>query len=136
MKNPLIGGSGNLKGSRVTRLPKNMDPATAGAALEHAEEFGFRVRDLIERGHSPRNAIEIALKNTGMYEILKKREGAMERIFAYFEGEVARLKTARDSKGHLGIKRGVALQKGKIEINRDAIVLGADGKPIKKASNE
>lgn len=136
MKNPLLGGSGNLQNARVTKLPKGMDPATAGAALEHAEEFGFRVRDLMERGHSPRNAIEIALKNSGMYEILKKREGAMERIFEYFEREVCRLKTAMELKSTLGIKRGVVLHKGKLEIEEDAVILGADGLPARKASGE
>lgn len=129
-----MSGSGNLKNARVTKLPAGMDPATAHAVLEQAEEFGFRVRDLIERGHKPRVAIEIALKNAGVYEILSKREGAMERIFAYFEREVERLKTAMESKSTIGVKRGVVIGKGRIEIERGAIVLGADGAPMRKVS--
>ncbi len=122
---------GNLKGAVIRKRPSDLDPATAHAAVEQAEEFGFRVRDLIDRGHQPRHAIEIALKNIGMYEILAKREGAMERIFAYFEGEVNRLKKKMDEGAK--IVRGVPVvvkNGGKIRI------LGPDGMPLQKVSGE
>lgn len=132
MKIQIKGGSGNLAGSRVTKKPGDLDPATAHAALEQAEEFGFRVRDLIDRGHKPRNAIEIALKNSGMYEILSRRPGAMERIFAYFEGEVTRLQTAMDDRKTIQVKRGVVVARGRVPkaCSRPEckVIYGADGK--------
>lgn len=127
----LKGGSGNLKGSRITKAPADLDPATAKAALDGAEEFAWRCRDLIDRGHKPRHAIVIAIKNLfggEMYEKLKKREGVMERLFDYFEKEVDRLNKERDAGAKL--VRGVAVGKGKIEIEEDAIILGLDGKPL------
>ena len=131
----LKGGSGNLKGSTITRAPADLDPATAKAALDGAEEFAWRLRDLIDRGHKPRHAIVIALKNLygeELYQKLKKREGVIERLFEYFEREVERLKKERD----MGAKlvRGVAVGKGKIEIEEDAIILGLDGKPLGKTA--
>lgn len=122
---------GNLKGALIRKKPSDLDPATAHAAVEQAEEFGFRVRDLIDRGHQPRHAIVIALKNIGMYEILKSRPGAMERIFAYFEGEVSRLKKKMDEGAK--IVRGVPI----VVKNGAAMkILGPDGLPLEKASGE
>ena len=131
----LKGGSGNLKGSTITRAPADLDPATAKAALDGAEEFAWRCRDLIDRGHKPRHAIVIAIKNLyggDMYEKLKKREGFMERLFAYFEKEIERLNKERDAGAKL--VRGVAVGKGKIEIEADAIILGLDGQPMGKTA--
>lgn len=131
----LKGGSGNLKGSTITKAPADLDPATAKAALDGAEEFAWRCRDLIDRGHKPRHAIVIAIKNLyggEMYEKLKKREGFMERLFDYFEREVERLQKQRDMGDK--IVRGVAVGKGKVEIEEDAIILGLDGKPLGKTA--
>lgn len=122
---------GNLARARVTKMPTGTDPATAHAVLEHAAEFGYHVRDLIERGHQPRVAIEIALKAAGTYDLLKARPGAMERIFAYFEKEVDRLTTEADSGRK--IVRGVPIvPKGKA----DAVLYSASGAILKKVSGE
>ena len=122
---------GNLKGAEIRKKPADLDPATAHAAVEQAEEFGFRVRDLIDRGHKPRHAIVIALKNAGMYELLKAREGAMERIFAYFEGEVQRLKEKLDEGAR--IVRGVPIVKvGRPDEAPDPKLYAADGTLIVK----
>lgn len=122
---------GNLKGAIVRKKPSDLDPATAHAAVEQAEEFGFRVRDLIDRGHQPRHAIVIALKNVGMYEILCKRPGAMERIFAYFEGEVSRLQKKMDEGAK--IVRGVPVV---VKDGQKMRILGPDGLPLQKVSGE
>lgn len=127
--------SGNLKDAEVRKKPSDLDPATAHAAIEQAEEFGYRVRDLIDRGHKPRHAIVIALKNAGMYELLKARRGAMERIFAYFEGEVDRLKQKLDEGAR--IVRGVPIVKvGRPDEKPDPVLYAVDGSILKKVSGE
>lgn len=118
---------GNVRGE-ITKKPGDLDPASAHAAVEQAEEFGFRVRDLIDRGHRPRDAVVIALRNAGMYEILKKRPGAMERIVAWFETEVERL-TEQLDRGRKVVRGVPIVPVGRKDRKADAdpVLYAADG---------